>query len=201
MLLLKADLTDNALIAFTINHFMKRKTQGKNGIASLKIDILKAYARLKWGFIRNMMHKFGFSQLWIDRVMYCVESVKYSFIHDMFGSITPGRGIRQRDPFSPYIYTMCVEGLSVIIWRSKETGMLHGCRVARGAPRISHFLFADACYLFYKATKMEAQIMERILHRYADISGQLINFNKLALMFLTKTKVEQRNEVSTQLGV
>lgn len=40
-------LTDNALIAFEINHFMRRKTQGKNGIAGLKIDISKAYDRLK----------------------------------------------------------------------------------------------------------------------------------------------------------
>ncbi|XP_074374021.1 uncharacterized protein LOC141714399 [Apium graveolens] len=196
-------LTDNALIAFEVNHFMKRKTQDKNGIAGLKIDISKAYDRLEWGFIRNMMRKFGFGQLWIDRVMYYIESVKYSFIHDgeVFGNITPGRGIRQGDPISSYIYIMCAEGLSAIIRRNEEAGMIHGCRVARGAPRISHLLFADDCYLFFKATKTEAQIMKRILNRYAEMSGQLINFNKSAITFSTNTKSEQRSEVSTQLGV
>lgn len=39
-------LTDNALIAFEVNHYMKRKSQGKYGIAGLKIDIFKAYDRL-----------------------------------------------------------------------------------------------------------------------------------------------------------
>ncbi|XP_074360553.1 uncharacterized protein LOC141700766 [Apium graveolens] len=34
-------LTDNALLAFEINHFIKRKTQGKNGVAGLKIDVSK----------------------------------------------------------------------------------------------------------------------------------------------------------------
>lgn len=43
--------TDNALLAFEVNHYMKRKTQGQNGLAALKIDISKAYDRLEWDFI------------------------------------------------------------------------------------------------------------------------------------------------------
>lgn len=39
-------LTDNAMLAFEINHYMKRHTQGKNGLAALKVDISKAYDRL-----------------------------------------------------------------------------------------------------------------------------------------------------------
>lgn len=40
-------LTDNALLAFEVNHFMKRRTQGKTGLAGLKIDISKAYDRVE----------------------------------------------------------------------------------------------------------------------------------------------------------
>lgn len=40
-------LTDNVLIAFEINHYIHRRTQGKNGVAGLKIDISKAYDRLE----------------------------------------------------------------------------------------------------------------------------------------------------------
>lgn len=39
--------TDNTLITFEVNHYMKRHTQGKNGITELKIDISKAYDRLE----------------------------------------------------------------------------------------------------------------------------------------------------------
>lgn len=35
-------LTDNALLAYEINHCIKRHTQGKRGIAGLKLDIAKA---------------------------------------------------------------------------------------------------------------------------------------------------------------
>lgn len=40
-------LTDNALIAFKMNHYIKRCPQGKNGVAGLKIDISKADKRLE----------------------------------------------------------------------------------------------------------------------------------------------------------
>lgn len=84
-------LTDNALVAFEINHYMKRKAQGKYGVAGLKIDISKAYDRLEWSFISNMMEKFGFDQVWIDRVLKLVRSVTHSFNHNAqeFGSVIP----------------------------------------------------------------------------------------------------------------
>lgn len=44
-------LIDNALIAFEVNHYMKRLSQGIKGVAGLKIDISKVYDRLEWGFI------------------------------------------------------------------------------------------------------------------------------------------------------
>ncbi|XP_074376188.1 secreted RxLR effector protein 78-like [Apium graveolens] len=142
-------------------------------MAGFKIDISKAYDRLEWDFIRNMMVKFGFSELWIARTMKLITSVSYSFIRngDVFGDITPHRGVRKGDPISPYIYIMCAEGLSSIIRRNEEVGVLHGCTVARGAPMISHLLFADDCYFFFRANKTEANAMKRILDRYEHISG------------------------------
>lgn len=89
-------LTDNALISFEINHYMKRRTQCKNGISRLKIDISKAYDRLEWCFIENMMVRFGFSAMWITRIMGYLKSVLYSFLHDgvEFGEVKPQRGVR-----------------------------------------------------------------------------------------------------------
>lgn len=196
-------LMDNALIAFEINHHMKRKTQGNIGVAGLKIDISKAYDRLEWAFIRNMMQHFGFNQVWIDRLMHYITSVKYSFIHNgvVFGNVTPERGLQQGDPISPYVYIMCAEGLNSILRRNEEAGLIHGCRIARGAPTISHLLFADSCYLFFRATKTEAQTMKRILHRYANISGQLINYDKFAVTFSANTRDEARIEVCIELEV
>lgn len=83
--------TDNALIAFEINHYIKRKTQGKYGVFGIKIDVSKAYDRLEWNFIEQMLARFGFQSTWTDRIMACVKNVSYSFLHigEVFGEVHP----------------------------------------------------------------------------------------------------------------
>ncbi|KAL8112353.1 hypothetical protein AgCh_019886 [Apium graveolens] len=166
-------LTDNALMALEINHYIKRKTQGKKGVARLKLDVSKAYDRLEWGFLEQMLAKFGFSGDWIAQVMLCIKTVSYSFIYnvEIFGNIKPRRGLRQGDPISPYLYIMCVEGLSAIIRRNEAAGLIHGCVIAMEAPSISHLLFVDDCYLFFRANEVEATNVKSILLRYERISG------------------------------
>ena len=110
-------LANNVLIAFEVNHYMKRQTRGKNGITGLKIDVSKAYDRLEWSFIENMMMSFGFSEIWINRIMGYIRRVTYNFLHNgvAFGEVILQRGVRQGDPISPYIYILCAKGLSAII--------------------------------------------------------------------------------------
>lgn len=195
-------LMDNALVAFEVNHYIKRKTQGMNGVAGLKIDISKAYDRLEWGFLESMLKKFDFAEEWINRVMTCVKTVSYSFIQDgtVFGEIIPQRGIRQGDPISPYLYILCAEGLSSIL-RRHEVNLIHGCVIARGAPAISHLLFADDCYFFFKATENEARTMKNILLRYERLSGQAVNFRKSTVTFSSNTRDTIRAQVCATLQV
>lgn len=96
---------------------------------------------------------------------------------------------------------MCVEGLSSIIRRNEDAWLLHGCAISRGAPPISHLLFADDCYFFFKANGSEATVMRRILDRYEVISGQKINYTKSAVTFSPNTSVDCRMTVCSQLGV
>lgn len=131
-----------------------------------------------------MLKKFGFGSLWIERVMKCVRTVSYSFIHDgfEFGNFEPQRGIRQGDLISPYPYILCVEGLSSMIRRNEETGLLHGCKIARGAPEISHS-------------------MKRILQRYEILSGQYVNYGKSVVTFSPNTRVSCKTQVCDILQV
>ncbi|KAL0449431.1 UNVERIFIED_CONTAM: hypothetical protein Slati_1499500 [Sesamum latifolium] len=46
-------ITDNVLIAFEINHFLKTKNWGKKGHMTLKLDIRKAYDKVEWSFLRQ----------------------------------------------------------------------------------------------------------------------------------------------------
>ncbi|KAL8146786.1 hypothetical protein AgCh_004504 [Apium graveolens] len=119
------------------------------------------------------------------RLMTYVRMVKYSFVNNgkVFGDVRPHREIRQGDPISPYIYILCAEGLSTMLRRKEEEGHIHGISIARGAPKISHLLFADDCYLFFNATGEEARNMKNILSRYEMFSGQAISLAKSSITF------------------
>lgn len=42
------------------------------GCSGLKIDISKAYDKLEWRFLEEMMRKLGFCEQWVQVVMICV---------------------------------------------------------------------------------------------------------------------------------
>lgn len=150
-----------------------------------------------------MLSTLGFPQVWINRAMKCVKTVSYSFVRDgkVFGNVIPRRGIRQGDPISPYLYILCAEGLSGIMRSHEETGIIHGCKIARGVPSISHLFLADDCYFFFKASLAETNIMRSILQKYERLSGQVINYNKSDVVFSPNTSEADRVLVCDSLGV
>ncbi|GAU12879.1 hypothetical protein TSUD_73660 [Trifolium subterraneum] len=113
------------------------------------------------------MTRMGFTDVWIRWVMMCVSSVNYSVLmnSDRVGPISPGRGLRQGDPLSPYLFILVTECLTALIHQAVGRGDLHGVRICRGAPEVSHLLFADDCFLFCRASVAEAakEDLSRIL--------------------------------------
>lgn len=50
------------------------------------------------------------------------------------------------------------------IRQAEASGTIHGVRICRRALSISHLLFADDSFLFFRAIEAEAQAMKNILH-------------------------------------
>ncbi|PNX57234.1 ribonuclease H, partial [Trifolium pratense] len=129
--------------------------------------------------------------------------VDYSIIvnGNLVGPVVPGRGLRQGDPLSQYLFIICAEGLSALIRQAENRGDLHGIKVCRRAPIISHVLFANDCFLFFKATVNEAIVLKNILSVYEAASGQAINLQKSEFYCSRNVHADLREDIAHQLGV
>lgn len=173
------------IVASEIVHAMKGR-KGKKGWFAFKIDLEKAYDKLEWDFIRNCMINMGFDEDSVKLVMNCLSTSSSSIIINGKPSpnFLPSRGIRQGDPLSPYIFTLCMEWLSKLIHQECEEGFWTPFTLGRGALSISHLFFADDLILFGEANKGTLESMINTLDLFGNVSGQTKTLKKVSLFFL-----------------
>jgi hypothetical protein len=149
------------------------------------------------------MVRMGFTAKWILWIAMCLELVDYSVLvnGETVGPVIPGRGSRQGDPLSPYLFILCAEGLSSLISRAEATSDLTGIAICRGAPRVTHLLFADDYFLFFKALERQAQTMKNILSLYEAASGQSISLPKSEIFYSRNVLDTLKNSITAIMGV
>ncbi|CAL8169219.1 unnamed protein product [Prunus armeniaca] len=57
-------ISDNSVLAAEIIHCLRSRRRGKKGFLALKLDMSKAYDRIEWPFLEEMMKKLGFAEKW-----------------------------------------------------------------------------------------------------------------------------------------
>ena len=167
-------ITNNVLVAFETMHHISQKKSGRVGEMALKLDMSKAYDRVKWTCLENIMRKMGVHQKMIEVIMRCITNVTY-YIRingQTRGRIVSSRGLHQGDPLSPYLFLFCVEGLSALLHHAAMRQAIHCVAVYRRAPRISHLFFADDSLVFCRASLEECNELQCIFTVYEAASGQ-----------------------------
>ena len=169
---------------------------------ALKLDMSKAYDRIEWLCLDKIMEKLGFDVKWRGLIMQCVSTVTYSIKINGIprGTIIPSRGICQGDPLSPYLFLLCVKGLSSLIKSSVVMGTLEGVAICWNSPKLSHLFFANDSLIFCKASLSECDALQNILSVYEQASGQQLNRAKTSLFLSRNTPEDIQEEIKHRFG-
>ena len=86
------------------------------------IDFEKAFDSLSWNFIFECLNFFNFGksiQQWIEVFYKNISSciIQNGIVSEYF---KPGRGCRQGDPISPYLFIICAEILGILIRNNRD---------------------------------------------------------------------------------
>ena len=192
---------DNAIIAQEVIHFISKK-RGNEGYMVLKIDLEKAYDKLEWSFIRDMLYRVNLPMDLIDIIMSCVSTVSTSILvnGDALDPIYPSRGIRQGDPLSPYLFILCMEFLGHLVEEKCRENLWQPVKVSQSGPAFSHLIFADDIVFFAKADLTNCIAIRDVLDVFCNLSGQSVSEAKSRIYFSSNVDIDTRESLSDVLG-
>lgn len=187
-------ITDNVILAQEVVHSMQYK-RGRKGWMLLKLDLERAYDMLRWDFIIDTLHDVGLPECWIGWISECIttSSMRVLWNGEMTAPFLPSRGIRQGDPISPYLFVLCLERLSHLIYFEVEAGNWLPLIAYRNAPKLSHLFFADDILLMAEAPTSQMKVILDTLNRVCTSSGLRVS--------KAKSKIFVSSNVNPRLAV
>ena len=100
----------------------------------------------------------GFGEKWLGWMQWCISTARLSILINGTSSsfFQSSRGLRQRNPLSPYLFVIAMKALSCLLKRVVDGSFLTACKVrGRGGEgaQVSHLLFANDTLVFYEASQ------------------------------------------------
>uniref|UniRef100_A0A453NLQ1 Reverse transcriptase domain-containing protein n=1 Tax=Aegilops tauschii subsp. strangulata TaxID=200361 RepID=A0A453NLQ1_AEGTS len=94
-------------------------------------------------------------------------------------------GVRQGDPFSPFLFNMVVDALAVILDKAKSAGHIHGIVPHLvGGGGVSLLQYADDTIIMVEGSATDIANLKFLLLCFQQMSGLTINFDKSEVVIL-----------------
>ena len=147
----------------------------------LIVDFEKAFDSISWEFIADVLDFFNFGpsiKKWISVLYNDILSaiIQSGFLSDFFSI---GRGCRQGDPSSSYIFLLCAEVLSLML---KQNAAINGIKIGDVEYLLSQF--ADDTTIILDGSQQSLETAISILNLFASMSGLKVNNSKTRAVWI-----------------
>lgn len=193
---------DGVVVLHEVLHELHRS---KSTGLVLKIDFEKAYDRVSWDFLEQVMSGKGFPHLWISWVMQTVRGGKVciNVNGERSSYFKTYRGLRQGDPLSPLLFNLVADALGVMLDKAVDKGHIKGVLdylIPRG---VSHIQYANDTVILIDAKEESVRNLKLILYCLEWMTGLKINFHKSEVFVYGTTQSEKElfaNMLNCSLG-
>ncbi|XP_057760238.1 uncharacterized protein LOC130980595 [Arachis stenosperma] len=126
----------------------------------------------------------GFGQRWKSWIMECVSMSSMSVLINGLPSkpFKIERGLRQRDPLSPFLFVLVTDDLHRMFGKAARNGRISPLLVDRDHVELSHLQFANDTVLFCPPEEETIKNYKRLLRCFELMSGLIINFDNSSLI-------------------
>ena len=157
------------------------------------IDFHKAFDSLEWSFLFSCLEAFCFGPefiWWVRILKHNIEScvINNGLATDFFFS---GKGVRQVDPLSPYLFVVAVETLALAI---RQNPQIIGIKIGGEETKLLQYAHDTTAVL---SDIDSAQALFNLLEVFKNISGLVINSSKTEGMWIGSS----RDKTSKPFGI
>ncbi|XP_060200737.1 uncharacterized protein LOC132629008 [Lycium barbarum] len=193
-------ITDNVLLTQELVQDIKKNNKHRNIV--MKLDMAKAYDKVCWLFLKTVIRKMGFSEIFIDLIHRIIAEVWYSVMingmrHGFFHST---RGLKQGDPLSPALFVLAAETLFKALNHLHNNERYIGYTMHQKGPFINHLCYADDIVIFSSGNKRTIKMITKVLKQYEKEAGQEINIEKSVFLTASHSPEDRRRMISRITG-
>jgi hypothetical protein len=138
----------------TLNEIHKNKGSG----VLFKIYFEKAFEKVKWSFLLQVLEMKDFPNIWNDMVMKVVKGRKVEItVNNENGPyFSTYQGLRQGNPLSPILFDLITDVLAIMINRAIEQGLITSL-ASKNSEGVSILQYADDTILLFEDNLEQAR--------------------------------------------
>jgi len=163
----------------------------------LKLDFEKAYEKVSWPFLEEVMRRKGLDELWIHWINCVVKGgrVCIDLNGERGGFFRSFKGLRQGDPLSPLLFNLVADALSTMLSRASAAGVIQGLVPNLIDGGLTHLQYPNDTVIFLSFSSENLLNIRLILSCYEAMFGMKINFDKSEVFTMGLSEEEQHETV------